>query len=106
MDTKNKINKKLYNYYQNNPFKGSIYFQAKSIQNFKNKNCSIDIKTNVSYSFHCTKSQKDLSCHVLYSDYGNLIYSFNLDNENNYYAKYCVNVFNLLLLCMIYKKEV
>jgi hypothetical protein len=30
MDTKNKINKKLYNYYQNNPFKGSIYFQAKS----------------------------------------------------------------------------
>ena len=36
MDTKNKINKKLYNYYQNNPFKGSIYFQAKSIQNFKN----------------------------------------------------------------------
>lgn len=56
MDTKNKTNKKLYNYYQNNPFKGLIYLQAKSIQNFKNKNCSIDIKTNASYSFHCTKS--------------------------------------------------
>lgn len=105
MDTKNKINKKLYEYYKNNELNGSIIFNAKIKNKFENKNAVINLRINSSYLFYSLNSFKNLRCNVSFDEYSNILYSLDHNNDN-YYVKYCLYIFNLLLLCMIYKKEV
>lgn len=105
---KNKINKKLYEYYKNNELNGSIIFNAKTKNKFENKNAVINLRINSSYLFYSLNSFKNLRCNVSFdknSNNDNILCSLESD-ESFYYIKYCVNIFNLLLLCMIYKKEV
>lgn len=102
---KKKINKKLYEYYKNNELNGSIIFNAKTKNKFENKNAVINLRINSSYLFYSLNSFKNLRCNVSFDKYSNILYSLDHNNDN-YYIKYCVNIFNLLLLCMIYKKEV
>jgi hypothetical protein len=49
---KNKINKKLYEYYKNNELNGSIIFNAKTKNKFENKNAVINLRINSSYLFY------------------------------------------------------
>ena len=102
---KNKINKKLYEYYKNNELNGSIIFNAKIKNKFENKNAVINLRINSSYLFYSLNSFKNLQCNVSFDKYSNILYSLDHNNDN-YYVKYCLYIFNLLLLCMIYKKEV
>lgn len=100
---KKKINKKLYEYYKNNELNGSIIFNAKTKNKFENKNAVINLRINSSYLFYSLNSFKNLRCNVSFDEYSNILYSLDHNNDN-YYVKYCLYIFNLLLLCMIYKK--
>lgn len=102
---KNKINKKLYEYYKNNELHGSIIFNSKKVIKIKNQDYIANLKTAAGYLFYSLNSFKNLRCNVSFDKYSNILYSLDHNNDN-YYIKYCVNIFNLLLLCMIYKKEV
>lgn len=102
---KKKINKKLYEYYKNNELNGSIIFNVKTKNKFENKNAVINLRINSSYLFYSLNSFKNLRCNVSFDEYSNILYSLDHNNDN-YYVKYCLYIFNLLLLCMIYKKEV
>lgn len=102
---KKKINKKLYEYYKNNELNGSIIFNTKTKNRFENKNAVINLRINSSYLFYSLNSFKNLRCNVSFDEYSNILYSLDHNNDN-YYVKYCLYIFNLLLLCMIYKKEI
>lgn len=105
---KKKINKKLYEYYKNNELHGSIIFNSKKVTKIKNQDYIANLKTAAGYCFYSINTFKNLRCNISFdenSNNDNILSSLESD-ESFYYIKYCVNIFNLLLLCMIYKKEI
>lgn len=103
---KNKLNKKLYKYYLNNALHGSIIFDSKKIIKINNKDYIAILKTDVDYCFYSINTFKNLRCNISFDKNSNNNILCSLEsNESFYYIKYCVNVFNLLLLCMIYKND-
>ena len=105
---KKKLNKKLYKYYLNNALHGSIIFDSKKITKINDQDYIAILKTDVDYCFYSINTFKNLRCNIPFdknNNNDNILCSLESD-ESFYYIKYCVNIFNLLLLCMIYKKEV
>lgn len=104
---KNKLNKKLYKYYLNNALHGSIIFDSKKIIKINNQDYIAILKTDVDYCFYSINTFKNLRCNISFdkNNNDNILCSLESD-ESFYYAKYCLHIFNLLLLCMIYKKEI
>ena len=103
---KKKINKKLYKYYLNNSLHGSIIFDSKKITKINDQDYIAILKTDVDYIFYSINTFKNLRCNVSFDENNNNILCSLESDESFYYIKYCANIFNLLLLCMIYKKEV
>lgn len=109
MDTKNKINKKLYNYYQNNPFKGSIYFQVKSNICFGYK---IDyIKTNrKKLVFYTDEDIKLCNFKSQYSVYKLYNKSNKLKEMDSKYKaknlKEVAHIFLIHILCLNYLRNI
>lgn len=103
---KKKINKKLYEYYKNNELHGSIIFNSKKVTKIKNQDYIANLKTAAGYCFYSINTFKNLRCNVTFGNYTNDILCSLESDESFFYTKYCSNIFNLLLLCMIYKKEV
>lgn len=99
------LNKKLYKYYKNNELHGSLIFNSKAINKFQNENAIINLTINASYCFYSLNSFKNFRCSVAFDEYTTILYSLDHDNDN-YYVEYCLRIFNLLLMCMIYKKEI
>lgn len=105
---KKKINKRLYKYYLNNALHGSIIFDSKKIIKINDQDYIAILKTDIDYCFYSINTFKNLRCNMSLNENNNndnILCSLESD-ESFYYIKYCVNIFNLLLLCMIYKKEV
>ena len=103
---KKKLNKRLYKYYLNNALHGSIIFDSKKITKINNQDYIAILKVDVDYIFYSINTFKNLRCNVSLDENNNNILCSLESDESFYYIKYCVNIFNLLLLCMIYKKEV
>lgn len=103
---KKKLNKRLYKYYLNNALHGSIIFNSKKVIKIKNQDYIANLKTAAGYCFYSINTFKNLRCNISFdknNNNDNILCSLN-SNKNTYYEKYCVNIFNLLLLCIIYKK--